>query len=67
MRMIQTNLREIDADLDLDTYVASRKDFAADVVLFNTGGIIANYPTELECHFPNPALSRNSSTRLKRT
>ena len=39
MRMIQTNLREIDATLDVDTYIQSLKEFSADVVLFNVGGI----------------------------
>lgn len=56
MRMVQTNLREIDADLDLETYVRSLKQFSADVVLFNTGGIVANYPSGLAYHFRNPHL-----------
>jgi len=52
-RMLQTNLREIDADMDLDQYVRDVKHFGADVVLFNVGGIVANYPTELEFHWRN--------------
>jgi len=52
-RMIQTNLREIDAMMDLDRYVRDVKDFGADVVLFNIGGIVANYPTDLEFHWRN--------------
>ena len=52
-RMIQTNLREIDATMDLDSYVQDIKDFQADVVLFNVGGIVANYPTDLEFHWRN--------------
>jgi len=52
-RMIQTNLREIDAMMDLDRYVQDVKDFGADVVLFNVGGIVANYPTDLEFHWRN--------------
>lgn len=51
--MIQTNLREIDAMMDLDHYVRDVKDFGADVVLFNVGGIVANYPTDLEFHWRN--------------
>ncbi|MDX1699592.1 MAG: hypothetical protein R3250_03190, partial [Melioribacteraceae bacterium] len=31
MRLIQTNLREIDATLDVDTYVSSIKDYNANV------------------------------------
>ena len=52
-RMIQTNLREIDATMDIDQYIREVKDFGANVVLFNVGGIVANYPTELECHWKN--------------
>ena len=46
-RMIQTNLREIDATMDIDLYVREVQEFGANVVLFNVGGIVANYPTEL--------------------
>lgn len=53
-RMIQTNLREIDATMDLDKYVNDIKDYKANVVLFNVGGIVANYPTELQYHYRNP-------------
>ncbi len=56
MRMIQTNLREIDADLDVDQYIQRLVEFSADVVLFNVGGIVANYPTNLEWQFRNPYL-----------
>jgi hypothetical protein len=53
-RMLQTNLREIDATMDIDRYVREVKDFGANVVLFNVGGIVANYPTELRYHYRNP-------------
>ncbi len=53
MRLVQTNLREIDADMDLDVYIRDVKEVRADVVLFNVGGIVANYPTELEFHYRN--------------
>jgi hypothetical protein len=56
-RMLQTNLREIDATMDLGQYVEDVKQFGADVVLFNVGGIVANYPTELECHYRNPHMT----------
>jgi hypothetical protein len=52
-RMIQTNLREIDAAMDLDQYIATVKDYRPSVVLFNVGGIVANYPTELEFQHRN--------------
>ena len=54
MRMIQTNLREIDADLNLETYISHIHDMKATIVLFNVGGIVANYPTELPFHYRNP-------------
>jgi hypothetical protein len=53
-RMIQTNLREIDAAMDVEAYVASLKAAGANVVLFNVGGIVANYPTDLPYHYRNP-------------
>ena len=52
-RLIQTNLREIDATMDIDQYVREVQDFGANIVLFNVGGIVANYPTELEFHWRN--------------
>ena len=53
-RMLQTNLREIDATMDLEQYVEDVNAFGANVVLFNVGGIVANYPTELQYHYRNP-------------
>lgn len=52
-RLLQTNLREIDATMDTDQYVHEVKEFGANIVLFNVGGIAANYPTELEYHWRN--------------
>lgn len=54
MRMIQTNLREIDANLDVKKFINSLEEFSANVVLFNTGGIVANYSTRLLYHYKNP-------------
>ena len=59
LRMIQTNLREIDADLDVDKYVKNIKNFNANVVLFNTGGAVSNYPTSIENHYKNPFLQND--------
>jgi len=57
VRLIQTNLREIDAlDFDVEVYVAKAKEFGANTMLINVGGIVANYPTELEFHYRNPNL-----------
>ncbi|MFC4870796.1 hypothetical protein [Negadavirga shengliensis] len=53
VRLVQTNLREIDADMDTDAYVQSMVDASASVVLLNVGGIVANYPTELPFQYRN--------------
>jgi len=59
-RLVQTNLREIDAlDFDIDVYVNSIKDMGANIVLINVGGIVANYYTDLEYHYQNPNLKFN--------
>lgn len=56
-RLIQTNLREIDAiDFDVEVYINSLKDIGANAVLINVGGIVANYYTDLDFHFQNPYL-----------
>jgi hypothetical protein len=52
-RLLQTNLREIDATMDIDQYVREVKEFGANIVLFNVGGIVANYPTKLKYHWRN--------------
>ncbi len=52
-RLLQTNLREIDATMDTDQYVREVQEFGANVVLFNVGGIVANYPTQLKYHWRN--------------
>jgi len=54
IRLIQTNLREIDAMMDTDAFVKSIEDASANVVLVNVGGIVANYPTKLPFHYKNP-------------
>jgi len=59
-RLVQTNLREIDAiDFDIEVYVNSIKEIGANTVLINVGGIVANYYTNLEFHYQNPNLSFN--------
>ncbi|MDB5248609.1 MAG: Beta-galactosidase [Segetibacter sp.] len=53
-RLVQTNLREIDATMDVDAYVQSMVDASANIVLINVGGIVGNYPTKLPYHYRNP-------------
>ena len=56
LRFVQTNLSEIDATMDVDLYVKSFVDISANFVIFNVGGIIANYPSKLPFHYTNPYL-----------
>jgi len=63
-RTFQTNLREIDADLDVDAVLKFIVEFGADAWLLNTGGIISNYPSDLEFQTPNPVLARRASGDL---
>lgn len=55
-RMIQNNLRDIDACMDVDRYVEYLKEFEADVCMVGCGGITAFHPTELECQITSPYL-----------
>jgi hypothetical protein len=57
MRMVQTNLREIDLPLDPKRYARELAKFGVNVALFNLGGIVANYATSLPFHFKNPRLA----------
>jgi hypothetical protein len=63
-RTFQTNLREIDAGLDVDRVLDFLDDFGADVWLLSVGGIVSNYPTELDFQTANPALAERSSGDL---
>ncbi len=47
-RMIQNNLRDIDAGMDIDKYIAYLKEFEADVCMVGCGGISSFYPTSLK-------------------
>lgn len=53
-RMVQTNLRQTDALYDQKSLAREVKEFGADVLLYNIGGIYAFYPTQLELHAINP-------------
>ena len=54
IRLIQTNLPETEGNMDRDVYLRSVMDASANTVLFNTGGIVANYQTKLPYHWKNP-------------
>ncbi|WP_427891537.1 alpha-amylase family protein [Kribbella sp. GL6] len=63
-RMFQTNLREIDAGLDIEAVLDYLEDFGADTWLLSVGGILSNYPTDLDFQTRNPYLSERPSGDL---
>jgi hypothetical protein len=56
IRLIQTNLPEVEGNMNREAYVQSVLDASANALLFNTGGIVANYQTQLPYHWKNPHL-----------
>jgi hypothetical protein len=56
IRLVQTNLREIDARRDPREIVREVKAFDANAILFSVGGIVSFYPTLLEFQTPVPHL-----------
>jgi hypothetical protein len=63
-RMFQTNLREIDAGLDVERVLDFLEEFGANTWLLSVGGILSNYPTGLEFQTRNPNLAKRSSGDL---
>lgn len=63
-RTVQTNLREIDAGLDVDAVLDAIEEFGADTWLLSVGGIIANHPSRLASQTVNPYLSERPSGDL---
>lgn len=62
--MFQTNLREVDAGLDVELVLDYIQDFGADAWLLSVGGIISGYPSSLPFQTPNPALGQRESGDL---
>ena len=56
VRLVQTNFPEFYAGMDVDDYVRSVEEASANTVLFNTGGIVANYQTKLPYEWKNPMM-----------
>ncbi|MBQ8596186.1 MAG: hypothetical protein IJ409_00210 [Lachnospiraceae bacterium] len=63
-RMIQNNLRDIDAAMDIDKYVDTLKEFHANVCMVGCGGITSFYPTELPYQQPSPYMKGDFIGRL---
>jgi hypothetical protein len=65
IRLIQTNLREIDTRRDPREIVREVSAFGANTILFSVGGIVSFYPTQLRFQTPIPYLK--GDTALART
>lgn len=63
-RTFQTNLREIDAGMDVDAALDAIEEYGADTWLLSVGGIIANHPSRLASQTVNPHLSERPSGDL---
>jgi hypothetical protein len=63
-RMFQTNLREIDAGLDVERVLDYLEEFGANTWLLSVGGILSNYPTALDFQAANPYLAQRASGDL---
>jgi hypothetical protein len=57
VRLVQTNLREKDAGLDSRRLIEQVSQFPANALLFNLGGIVAFYPTQVAFHYPSTGLA----------
>ena len=56
VRLVQTNVRETDSTLDARRLVQQVAEFPANTLLFNMGGIVAQYPTRVPFHYASPYL-----------
>lgn len=59
LRLIQNNLREVDADLDVRALMEQLEWFGANTLMMNAGGIFAFYPSKLEYQYVTPYLKKD--------
>jgi len=59
LRLIQNNLRETDAKLDVDLLIRNLQEFDANVLMMNAGGIVAFYPSTLEYQYISSSLEKD--------
>lgn len=57
LRMVQNNLRDIDANMDIDYEISMLKEMGANVVQLGCGGITAHHPSALLCQYKNPYMT----------
>jgi hypothetical protein len=62
LRLIQNNLRAKDAATDRRSLIEKLKELSCNVLLLNTGGIVAFYPTDLDFHYRSPWLGGRDLT-----
>lgn len=62
--MFQTNLRDIDGDMDANEVADFIKAHGASAWLQSVGGIEANYPTAFDFHYQNPITAERESGDL---
>jgi hypothetical protein len=62
--VLQTNLQEIDAAMDVEAAADAVLDYGADTWMLNAGGISAFYPSDLPFHTRNPFLAQRRSGDL---
>ncbi len=54
LRMIQNNIRDTDAGMDIDKHIQWLKSMDANVLQIGCGGITAFHPSQLDCQVPSP-------------
>lgn len=59
LRLVQNNLREIDADMDVGLLMRQLKDLEANVLMMNAGGIFAFHPSKLQYQYVTPYLKKD--------
>lgn len=59
LRLVQNNLREIDADMDIDLLMKQLKELDANVLMMNAGGIFAFHPSKLQYQYVTPYLKKD--------
>ena len=59
LRLIQNNIRDTDANLDVDLLIEKLEDLSANTLQLNTGGLMAFYPTQLEYQYQSPFLKND--------